>query len=37
MPKKQKRILQIAAVFGLLIIGFSVWANTYHFAESVQK
>lgn len=37
MPKKQKRMWQVIAVIALFIIGLSVWVNTYHSPEAVQK
>lgn len=37
MSKKQKRMWQIIAGFVVIIIGFSMWANSYHSPEAVQK
>src|SRR5690625_3715681 len=37
MPKKQKRIWQIIVGVFVIVIGFSIWANSYHSPKSVQK
>lgn len=37
MPKKQKVIIGAIAALLIIIIGFSVWANSYQSAESVEK
>jgi len=37
MPKKRKRMWQVIVAVFVIVIGFSIWANSYHSPKSVQK